>query len=134
MKKEDIEKNLYKKCYYYNILNEKVYCTLMSHENSAGVVSITEDDGSISLIEFSKLLPMETDAKTDNGALGVQVGGNHYKKFKIQPIEFIHKNDIPFIEGNVIKYICRWRDKNGIQDLEKAKHYIELLIDLEKNG
>jgi len=63
--------------------------------------------------------------------LDEQVGGNHYKKLKIQPIEYIHANDIGFMEGNVIKYVSRWREKNGIKDLEKAKHYIELLIELE---
>jgi len=62
----------------------------------------------------------------------VQQGGNHYKDFKIQPIEFIHGNNIPFIEGNIIKYICRWRDKGGKDDLLKVKHYCDLLIDLEK--
>ena len=61
-------------------------------------------------------------------ALDKQVGGNHYKDFAIQPIEFIVKNNLGFIEGNVIKYICRWRKKNGLEDLEKAKHYVELLI------
>lgn len=65
-------------------------------------------------------------------ALNTQVGGDHYKKLKIQPIEFIHANNIPFIEGNIIKYIVRWRDKNGIKDLEKVKHYVDLLISLEK--
>lgn len=65
-------------------------------------------------------------------ALDIQVGGGHYKKYKIQPVEFIHANDIPYFEGNVIKYVARWRDKNGIADLEKAKHYIDLLIELEK--
>jgi len=64
-------------------------------------------------------------------ALDKQVGGGHYKDFPIQPIEFIHKNGIGFCEGNAIKYLCRWRDKNGIQDLEKAKHYIDLLIEME---
>lgn len=68
----------------------------------------------------------------NTGALDMQVGGDHYKKLKIQPIEFIHANNIPFIEGNIIKYIVRWRDKNGIKDLEKVKHYVDLLIDLEK--
>lgn len=63
--------------------------------------------------------------------LAVQIGGDHYKKLSIQPIEYIHANSIPFLEGNVIKYVTRWRDKNGIADLEKAKHYIELLIELE---
>ena len=68
----------------------------------------------------------------NTGALDMQVGGDHYKKLKIQPIEFIHANNIPFIEGNIIKYIVRWRDKNGIKDLEKVKHYVDLLVDLEK--
>lgn len=64
-------------------------------------------------------------------ALSVQQGGDHYKKLKIQPVEYIHANNIPFAEGSVIKYVTRWRDKNGIADLEKAKHFIELLIELE---
>jgi hypothetical protein len=64
--------------------------------------------------------------------LNTQIGGDHYKKLKIQPIEFIHANNIPFIEGNIIKYIVRWRDKNGVKDLEKVKHYVDLLISLEK--
>lgn len=49
----------------------------------------------------------------------------------IQPIEFIQKNHIPFIEGNVIKYVCRHRSKNGKEDIEKAIHYLELLKELE---
>ena len=58
-----------------------------------------------------------------------QVGGNHYKKYKIQPVEFIIKNNIGFCEGNIIKYVLRFKEKGGVKDLEKAKHYIELLID-----
>jgi len=64
-------------------------------------------------------------------ALDVQVAGDHYKKLAIQPVEYIHANKIGYFEGNVIKYVSRWRSKNGIKDLEKAKHYIELLIELE---
>jgi hypothetical protein len=63
-----------------------------------------------------------------------QVGGNHYKKYKIQPVEFIIKNNIGFVEGNVIKYILRFKDKGGIADLKKAVHYIELLIDSSKSS
>ena len=62
-----------------------------------------------------------------------QVGGNHYKKYKIQPIEFIIKNNIGFVEGNILKYVLRFKEKGGVQDLEKAKHYIELLIDSTKS-
>jgi hypothetical protein len=64
-------------------------------------------------------------------ALSTQVGGNHYSKLKIQPVEFIHANNIPFIEGCIIKYATRWRDKGGIKDLEKIKHFVDLLIELE---
>jgi hypothetical protein len=67
-------------------------------------------------------------------ALDVQVAGNHYKDLAIQPVEYIHANGIGYFEGNVIKYVSRWRAKNGIKDLEKAKHYIELLIELETKG
>ncbi len=63
-----------------------------------------------------------------------QVGGKHYMKYKIQPIEFITQNNIPFIEGNVIKYLLRYKDKNGMQDLDKCIHYIELLKDMYHNG
>ena len=69
--------------------------------------------------------------ETIDNALDRQVGGSHYKDLKIQPIEFIHANNIPFCEANAIKYLCRHRAKNGRQDLEKAKHYIDLLIKLE---
>ena len=64
-------------------------------------------------------------------ALSKQVAGNHYKDQPIQPVEYIHANAIGYFEGNVIKYVSRWRKKNGVADLEKAKHYIELLIELE---
>lgn len=66
-----------------------------------------------------------------NGTLLKQVGGSHYKDKAIQPIEYIHANKMDFCSGNVVKYITRWREKNGVADLEKAKHYIELLIELE---
>lgn len=63
--------------------------------------------------------------------LEVQVAGDHYRKLKIQPVEYIHANGIPFAEGSAIKYLTRWRDKGGIKDLEKARHFIDLLIELE---
>lgn len=60
-----------------------------------------------------------------------QEGGSHYKSLKIQPIEFVHANQIPFIEGNVIKYIIRHREKNGAEDIKKAIHYLKMLLELE---
>jgi len=62
-----------------------------------------------------------------------QIGGKHYTGFKIQPIEFIVKNKLSFIQGCVIKYICRFENKNGIEDLEKIKHYCDLQIQLLQN-
>jgi len=61
-----------------------------------------------------------------------QVGGDHYAKMKIQPVVFIEQNGIPFLEGSAIKYLCRWREKGGIADLEKAKHFIDLRIAMER--
>jgi hypothetical protein len=66
-------------------------------------------------------------------ALDIQTGGSHYKDLKIQPVEYIHANDLGFCEGSVVKYITRWRAKNGIEDLKKARHFIDLLIELESN-
>jgi hypothetical protein len=65
-------------------------------------------------------------------AFSNQVGGDHYKNLVIQPVEYITANNIPYIEGNVIKYITRWRNKNGTQDLYKIIHYVQLLIELEQ--
>ncbi len=65
-------------------------------------------------------------------ATDAQVGGNHYKGFVIQPVEFIHKNNLGYIEGCIVKYICRWREKGGIQDLDKVIHYTEILKEYEQ--
>lgn len=64
-------------------------------------------------------------------ALDTQEGGTHYKDLKIQPIDYIHRNGIGFAEGCAIKYLTRWRAKGGIEDLKKARHFIDLLIELE---
>lgn len=64
-------------------------------------------------------------------ALDIQHGGSHYKDMKIQPIEFIHANNIDYLAGNVIKYIVRHKKKNGIEDVKKALHYCQLIIEME---
>ena len=65
-------------------------------------------------------------------ALQHQEGGAHYKNCAIQPVEFIHANGLGFCEGNVVKYVARWRSKNGLEDLKKARHYLDLLIEMEE--
>ena len=64
-------------------------------------------------------------------ALKEQVGGDHYSKLAIQPVTYINANGLSYLQGNVIKYVTRYKDKNGLQDLQKAKHYIDMLIELE---
>ena len=71
------------------------------------------------------------DSEKVETALNTQIGGEHYKKHAIQPVEFITKNKLGFLEGCVIKRICRYEDKNGREDLEKIKHEIDLLIELK---
>ena len=73
----------------------------------------------------------EVDYQYDEGnALATQVG-DHYSKLAIQPVEYINANHLTYLQGNVIKYVTRYKDKNGLQDLQKAKHYIDMLIELE---
>ena len=64
-------------------------------------------------------------------ALDKQVSGSHYKDKGIQPIVYIHANNLGFCEGNVVKYITRHKEKNGAADIKKAIHYLELLLELE---
>jgi hypothetical protein len=64
-------------------------------------------------------------------ALDKQESGNHYKDKAIQPIVYIHANNLGFCEGNVVKYVTRHKDKNGAADIRKAIHYLELLLELQ---
>lgn len=67
-------------------------------------------------------------AETPKQPEQTQVGGSHYKRFSIQPSEFIHRNQLGWCEGNVIKYVCRHGFKNKAEDIRKAIHYLELLL------
>lgn len=75
--------------------------------------------------------PVVVDSEKVETALDTQIGGEHYKNYAVQPVEFITKNKLGFLEGCVIKRICRYEDKNGLEDLKKAKHEIDLLIELK---
>jgi len=68
-----------------------------------------------------------------NKAFFKQIGGTHYKKYVIQPSKFINDNKILFAEGNAIKYICRHQDKGKKEDLLKAMHYIQMIIERDYN-
>ena len=82
--------------------------------------------------ELAARIPEPSNPPSD--PLKVQISGDHYKSLPIQPIEYIHANSIPFAEGCVIKYVSRWKSKGGIRDLEKARHFIDLLIALEQKA
>ena len=82
------------------------------------------DEKNYQYLEGSKLKVAET--------LFEQVGGDHYSKLAIQPVEYITKNKLTYLQGNVIKYVTRYKDKNGLEDLQKARHYIDMLIELEQ--
>lgn len=75
-------------------------------------------------------MPVPEEPCTPTSALDIQEGGQHYKKYEIQPIEFVVKNNIPALEANALKYVVRHADKNGMQDLRKARHYLELMAEM----
>ena len=71
-------------------------------------------------------------SKGDN-PLDKQEGGNHYKDCKIQPIEYITANNLDFMQGNIVKYATRHKNKNGAEDIKKIKHYCDLILKLQYN-
>lgn len=79
----------------------------------------------------SYLISPSQETIKETSPLEKQEAGSHYKDMKIQPVEYCHANKLGICESNIIKYISRYKNKNGLQDLKKAKHMIELLIELE---
>lgn len=65
--------------------------------------------------------------------LEVQHGGTHYKSKGIQPIEYAHANNLSFFQGNVVKYVTRYKDKKGVEDVKKAIHYLQMILEFEYN-
>ncbi|CUU75247.1 DUF3310 domain-containing protein [Campylobacter hyointestinalis] len=71
-------------------------------------------------------------AQIEQCAHSYQIGGNHYQKMVIQPIDFIIQNELSFPVGSAVKYLCRYKEKGGVEDLKKARHYIDFLIEEEE--
>lgn len=82
--------------------------------------------------ELAPPSPMPAPEPPPTPALAKQVGGQHYKGLAIQPVEYAMANKLGAMEFSVVKYITRWREKGGFQDLDKAKHYIEMLLEWER--
>lgn len=100
-------------------------------KDEADLVKKTENHWKVYAAPEQQELPLSTPNPLD-----MQVGGTHYKYMDIQPIQYIVANDLNFLEGCIVKRISRWRDKGdkGIEDLEKIKHEVDLLIAAEKDG
>lgn len=71
----------------------------------------------------------ELEDTEEEGSKSYQIGGSHYSGQNIQPIDYIMSNELDFCEGNVVKYVTRWKFKNGVEDLKKARHYLDFLIE-----
>ena len=71
-----------------------------------------------------------SDLKNSTPANAIQHGGTHYKSKAIQPWDYIASNNLGYFEGNIVKYVSRWKEKNGVEDLKKARHYLDKLLEL----
>lgn len=109
----------------------KMRTTTKTYRHNAGSLGWNHTGTGGDIVAYKVVDEPQTAPSKPQSALQVQEGGDHYKKLKIQPVEYIHANGLPFAEGSVIKYVTRWRDKNGIADLKKARHFLDLLIELE---
>lgn len=107
---------------YLNAAIEQCASDTIKHGTAFMAVN---NDGSATKISTQKVFKTPDELIEP---LSTQVGGDHYRKLKIQPVEYIHANGINFFAGNAIKYLTRYESKGGKQDLEKAKHFIDLLI------
>ena len=134
------ERNQCPHCGYWKLVGERCkcqpvtrYCAACDTQYSVEKCPLcarTEEESWVHLRE------VEAGAKAlaDQSARTGQVGGDWYRKMVIQPAEFCTKNNLGFLAGCVVKRVCRYRDKNGREDLEKAIHELQLLIELEYGG
>jgi hypothetical protein len=93
-----------------------------------GTIHYTTRDG---IEDYMRSLNLPEKAP-QKGANSKQISGSHYSDKEIQPWDYIHANNLCYFTGNCVKYVSRWRDKGGIDDLKKAIHYLEKLIELEQ--
>ena len=109
-------------------------CALkMTHPNQEPCITCMGD------ASYPSFVPVVASVRKRDGEnpLDVQVAGSHYKSKAIQPVEYIHANNLGFLEGCIVKRITRWRDKpaaDRFEDLRKIKHEVDLLIELESKG
>ena len=98
------------------------------NENRADIIGQNGNDG---LHYTPEMAGFELTYKEHTEAKREQVGGTHYSRMKIQPIDFIMENELSYLQGNIIKYVCRYQHKGKLVDLKKAKQYLEMLMEKE---
>lgn len=81
-------------------------------------------------VHWDNLEQQERRMQQPSKANAIQHGGDHYKSKAIQPWDYIASNNLGYFEGNIVKYVSRWKEKNGVEDLKKARHYLDKLIEL----
>jgi hypothetical protein len=109
-----------------------VYCQVGGCLQTADASGYCEEHSSYQKAQATttaEYLSDQTEKEID--ALATQVGGSHYKDMKIQPVEYIHANAMPYMDGNVVKYISRHRNKNGAEDVRKAIQYCQMILQME---
>jgi hypothetical protein len=84
----------------------------------------------LKVIPMLETISIDAPLEPVSAANAIQVGGGHYQTKAIQPWDYIVSNRLGYLEGNVVKYVSRWQDKGGRQDLEKARHYLDKLLEV----
>lgn len=102
-------------------------CSFVEGKMTDGITAMMEDDDDGVIPKTYE----EVMSEKKPSALDIQIGGTHYKQYPIQPVEYILANGLGFCEGSVVKYVTRWKEKGGIQDLQKAVHFLQILIQKE---
>lgn len=105
------------------VLNEHTDNVCLNDGDDFGLQKAPENN-------FAGLDPTFTPAE-EVDPMDVQEGGDHYKKYPIQPIEFMHRNNIPSVPSQIMKYVIRYKDKNGLEDLRKAQHLLTMLMQMD---
>ena len=103
---------------------------VMHHVKKAGERKILKLKRKMAVLQPVQAEVKRPEPAAEADANARQVGGGHYKGKAIQPWDFIASNKLGYLEGNIIKYVSRWQDKGGIEDLRKARHYLDKLIEV----
>lgn len=115
-----------------SVFRKELFVEVDPRIDHSTVVNDVDHEAYGAIIHRGKVEAVAASAEKVQAALTTQIGGNHYTKMKIQPFEFSHANGIGPVEHTAIKYLVRWKDKGGIEDLHKARHAIQWLIEYEE--